>query len=128
NEVNALAGNAEVLDHLIARKLGHGHDGTRLFGGTARQPSPPNSLAEAKPLRVRHEREIVDRDHDRNVEHERRGVCRGEEEVEMISASRGREAHLFPPNARSAANDLHFVRRVRLEADVRPADLVEIYR
>src|SRR5438132_1336299 len=73
----------QTLDQLMLREFGDRDDRARLACRLAREPSPTGAFAQAKPLRMCDERQIVDGDDDRHPQTERRAVGGREPDVEV---------------------------------------------
>ena len=99
-DANLLIRHTQVFDDLALGKLRDGDDRRRTDRRRPRDPSPADALAHPKPFGVRHERDIVNRDHRRDPNRQRRSVRRREKHVEMIRFGRARQSHLLPPGPR----------------------------
>ncbi len=100
DHVDLVRRHVEPFDELALRELRDRDHRRRAAGGLARQPAPAHAFAEAEPLRVRDERQIVDGDDGRHREPKRRGVGGREPDVEMIAGHGARQLHLLPPASR----------------------------
>ena len=74
------------------------------------------TLANAKPFRVREERQVVDRQHDRDLDPKRCGVSRRKPDIEVIVCGGGERLDLFPPCAAGSGDEAR-PKTVSIEAD-----------
>ena len=72
--------DAQMSHDLAARELGDREHRARPLRGQSRKPSTAQSLAPAEPFRVCRKRDVVNGDHQRHADPERRRVARREEQ------------------------------------------------
>src|SRR4051812_21767432 len=83
NNRNFRSLDAKPVDEFALRELRDRDDGAGTHRRLARHPAPPRAFAQAEPLGMGDERQIVNGDHDRWIDSKRRAIGRGEPDIEM---------------------------------------------